>query len=417
MKKTKTRLLAIAVSLTALCMLPFCAKHDQTTGMITPVVNTDTLNAVKGTPAVHPQGGSAWDGTVEAAWNNAPKLTVQAVVPDLGNGTFAGFIGNSTDITMRSMYDANNIYFLIEYTTAQKNVKRSPWYYSPATKQWVEEDVAPTQNADGTYRPAFAEDRFLMMFNISCPAFNTLSCYAACHAASTYSTAPTTGGNMRTNGPAEVLDVWTAGMVQALNVNQADDDFIDDGSASGNSGLLNNTAVNTDNQANSSDGGFDNSQTLNVTGTGVPVQVPLWIIPSGSYTNGGIMIKETLAGGAAVQVTAVDSNGVLTLSNGSSIDPRTGTDYKQIGALDGPKCIPGSVIAAFTGSRGDVTANAFYTGTSWRLLFKRALKTSDSANDVDFSSLGNQPFGVAAMFNGADNEHAIMAGLILHFNK
>jgi hypothetical protein len=47
----------------------------------------------------------------------------------------------------------------------------------------------------------------------------------------------------------------------------------------------------------------------------------------------------------------------------------------------------------------------------------RALKTTDNSNDADFSSLSDQPFGIGAMFNGADNQHAIVAGLTLHFQK
>jgi hypothetical protein len=143
----------------------------------------------------------------------------------------------------------------------------------------------------------------------------------------------------------------------------------------------------------------------------------LWVIPAGTYSNSAILLSDTLPGGAAVKVTAVDSNGVLTLANSITIDPKVGTDYQQVGVSDGPKCIPGSIVAPYTGSRGDVTANGFYTGSGWIILLKRALKTNDTANDVDFSSLSDQPFGVGAMFNGADNQHAIVVGLMLHFEK
>ena len=50
-------------------------------------------------------------------------------------------------------------------------------------------------------------------------------------------------------------------------------------------------------------------------------------------------------------------------------------------------------------------------------MMKRALKTTDAVNDVDFSTLADQPFGVGAMFNGADNQHAIVPGLTLKFKK
>lgn len=82
---------------------------------------------------------------------------------------------------------------------------------------------------------------------------------------------------------------------------------------------------------------------------------------------------------------------------------------------DGPKCIPGSIVALYTGSRGDVTGNWYWTGSGYKLMISRARKTSDSQYDVDFSY--DQPFGIGVMFNGADNEHAIVAGLYLHFKK
>src|ERR1019366_6695435 len=111
----------------------------------------------------------------------------------------------------------------------------------------------------------------------------------------------------------------------------------------------------------------------------------------------------------------------LTLAGGATIDPSTAksqSNYQQVGTGDGPNCIPGSFVSSYTGSRGDVTANAFWTGTGWRLLLMRKLNTNQPINpatggldDVDLSGLGDQPFGIGVMFNGADNQHAIVAGL------
>jgi len=444
MKNSTKYLVAVPFMVGAIVIgLSNCTKHDQVLDLTTPtpVLNTSTLLSMRGTATLQPIGGPAWDGTIEAAWNNATKLTVHAAVPDLGNGTFTGYIGNATDITMRSLYDASNIYYLVEFDTPQKNVKSSQWYFNPTqtdmTKKWAQEAGAPTLNPDGsTFRPPFAQDQFVMMFNISCQTFNSLSCYAACHVNSSYG-GPVIpeGGVMYTNGPNERLDVIRARMLQVVNVNQANDCFIDDGSSIGlgGSGTLDKNEVHGDWQVNNgssstvppqfqsaqpADGGFNNKQTIKITGTAnIKEAIPLWVIPSGSYNNSAILLKDTLPGGAAVKVIAVDSLGVLTLANATTIDPRVGTDYKQVGSGDGPKCIPGSIVAPYTGSRGDVTANAFYTGTGWILLLKRALKTTDTENDLDFSSLNDQPFGIGAMFNGADNQHAIVAGLTLHFQK
>ncbi len=410
------KILIIALLAIPAVLLTYCTKKNQVidTGTTAPT----NLYAIKGTANMQPISGSAWDGTIESVWNNAQKLTVHAAVPDLGNGTFAGFIGNATDVTIRSLYDATNVYFLVEWNCDQKNVASSPWYYNPSKRLWAQEAGAPVKNADSTtFSPAFIQDQFVIIFDIanSCPTFTTLSCYATCHANSSFGgVTPVAGGSMRTNGPTEFLDCWRARMLQVVNVNQANDAFLDWGG-----GTLNQNEVHNDAQVKTSDGGFSNKQTLTITGTTTKEAVPTWVIPAGSYANGAILQSDTLSG-KAVKVTAVDSNGVLTLANAATIDPRTatsGTVYQQVGSGDGISCIPGSIVSPYTGSRGDVTANAFWTGTGWRLLLSRALKTADAANDVDFSALGDQPFGLGVMFNGADNEHAIANGMTLHFNK
>ena len=453
MKYVQKKYVVIALLIATVTSLAYCTKRDQLIEDISLTDNTLYSMKVSAGPAVQPVSGSAWDGTIDAVWNNAKTLTVHATVPDLGNGTFTGYIGNATDITMRSMYDATNIYYLVEWNQGQKNVKSALWYYNLTKHLWTQEvtnfttPVASTTNgagtdynvnSDGTLRPTFSQDQFVMMFNIanSFRSFATLSCYAACHANSSFGT-PTTpaGGVMYTNGPTELLDVWRARMLQVVNTNQVNDCFIDDGSSVGlgMSGTLDKNEVHSDWQIHNgssstvppqyqstqaADGGFNNSQTLKMNNVArTSVKVPIWIIPSGTYNNSAIMLKDTLPGGAAIKVIAVDSMGVLTLANSATIDPRVGTDYQQVGAGDGPKCIPGSIVDAYTGSRGDVIANAFYTGTGWRLLLKRALKTSDTVNDVDFSTLSNQFFGVGVMFNGADNQHAIVPGLTLEFEK
>lgn len=424
MKKINKYFAAVPLAV-AVLGLTNCTKHDQVldlspaTDAVTPVLNTSVLNSPTGTATLMPIGGGAWDGVIGAEWAAAPKLEVTGIVPDLGNGTFEGFIGNTTNMTLRSLHDANDIYFLIEWASPQKNLKSAQWYFNPTqtdkTKRWAQEVNTPVLNSNGTYRPPFIHDQFVIMFNVanSTPSFNAQSCYASCHVNTSFGGPAVTGGTMRTNGPNEILDVWRARMLQVASCNQGQDTYIDWAD-----GILNKHGRHDDAQINSTDGGFANKQSKTITGTTLNANIPLWVYPSGAYSNSAIMLSDTLPGGAALKVIAVDSFGVLTLSDLTTIDPRTsasGTDYQQVGAGDGAKCIPGSILAAYTGSRGDVTANAFYTGTGWRLLFKRALTTTDATKDIDFSSLSDQPFGVGVMFNGANDQHATVAGLTLHF--
>jgi hypothetical protein len=440
MEKLKQKIILFALAAVMITGLANCTKRNEVLNMApAPAGPSTTLTTVKGTAQVFGYGEGTWSGTIEPVWNNAPKLSVAVSVPDLGNNTFTGFVGNSTNVTMRSLYDANNIYYLVEWDATQKNVKSSQWYYNPSTRLWAQESGVPTMNSDGSFRPPFIQDQFVMMFNVAnnpCVKFNAMSCYAACHVNSSYG-GPTTpvGGVMYTNGPNEVLDVWRARILQVVNANQVNDCFIDDGSSvgAGNSGILDKNQVHSDWQVHNgssssvpvaiqstqaADGGFTNKITLTVTGKKTKVAVPWYVSPAGACVNSAILLSDT--GTKAIRVVAVDTNGVLTLANGKIIDPRTaasGTNYQQVGTDDGASCIPGSVVGPFTGSRGDVVANAFYTGTGWRLLLKRALTTTDIKYDVDLHSLTDQPFGIGVMFNGADNEHAIATGLTLTFKK
>lgn len=420
--RNKYSIAVMAIMTVIVAGLSNCTKHDQELNLnAAPVVLQDgILTSVIGTATLQEIGGPAWNGAVESIWTSAQKLTVHAVVPDPGNGAFpGGFIGASTDITMRSLYDANNVYFLIEWNCSQKHVKSAQWYYNPVTKRWAQEIGTPTIDNNGIItRPPFIQDQFVIMFDIanSTPSFATNSCYGACHVLTT----PGAEAVMYTNGPTEKLDCWRARMLQVVNVNQANDTYIDWGG-----GLNNSNQVHNDIQINPTDGGGNNRQTIKITGTNTNTTVPVWMKINGSYSNSAILSGDTVN---CVFITAVDSNGIISYASVrggttiGTIDPRStgpnGTDFQQVGQGDGPLCIPGSLVSRYTGSRGQVAANAFYTGTGWRLLLKRALNTNDIyKQDADFSSLKDQPFGVGVMFNGADNQHAVAAGLKLVFKK
>jgi hypothetical protein len=123
--------------------------------------------------------------------------------------------------------------------------------------------------------------------------------------------------------------------------------------------------------------------------------------------------------GKAKKVTAVSADGVLTLSDGTTITP--GADYQRTGnEINGPTAknsIPSYIAVPLIGGRADITCSAVYTGTGWVVEYKRALKTNDTfRQDVDFSELKDQPFGVA-IFNKSNYQHGIKPNLILKFKK
>ena len=415
--KNKKVLITFCLIIFSALFLTFCTKNNQSLNISAGSV-ASILTAIKGTATLNHQGEHLpSSGAVAAEWANAPKLIVLATVPSPGNNIFTGFTGNSDTVTIQSMYDATNIYFLVQWNADQQNCANAPWYFNQTTKLWAQENAATTFNA-GTFRQGFVQDEFVIMFNInnSCRSFNTLSCYAGCHVNSSYGTIDTpSGGAMWTNGPTEYLDCWRARTLQVLNENQASDCYVWWGG-----GILNKQAVPADTTVPS----ISNKQTLVITNKTTKVSVPKFVYPTtsqyaiypvGTYANGAILASDTGIGGLAVKVTAVDSLGNLMLANGTIINPGTGTNYLQLGGGDGQYCIPGSILFPYLSSQADVTANYFWTGTGWQLLLKRALKTTDAMHDADFSTLSDQAFGLGVMFDGADNQHAIVDGLTLHF--
>ena len=422
MKKLKTVTYLILL-ITVMTMLEHCTKKDQ---VIRPVNSTtNVLTSIK--TDINPefveqsQPGISWNGNIDA-WNNAPKLTVNATVPNPGNYTFAGFIGNSVNVVLRSMHDDKYIYFLAEWD-APKIIQSQWWYFDPSTKLWAQESADPVFDNNGIMiRKPFSEDHFAMLWNInnSTADFATKTCYATCHMNTSYMMHDTTGkittvnvpgAAMRTNNINEKLDQWQIRMIQSMNFNQGNDEYQDWAG-----GGVNGDGMNGDSQTSGAMGGGDNVQTISITGTSTSVNVPMWVIPNKTNYN-GILVSEII-NGTALKVIAVDMDGVLTLSNGSTINPTIGNDYQQKGTGDGSKVIPGAIFGQFTGSAADITSNVYYTGTGWRIQYKRLLKTSDIlAQDIDFSSLNDQPFGIGVFYNYADRQHAVMNGLTLHFQQ
>ena len=431
----KNKFLQIALLAGMIFSFSYCTKHNQVLDLQSTATfpNGTLLTSISGSPKVLGLGEGTWDGTIESVWANAPKLTVTATVPDLGNNTFPGFVGNSTNVTLRSCYDAQNIYFLVEWD-CDKNMNSAWWYFDPATSLWKQETAAPTFDANGIItRNGFVQDQFAFIWNInnSCADFASQSCYATCHAntpsmtvdpkTGNIITTPVYSGSMRTSAPNEKLDVWRCRMITATNYNQINDYYMD-----WNNGTANSNGFHKDDQgsplANQFGGGTSNKQSLKMNNAAkTKVSVPIWFIPGKSYYN-AILASDTT--GNAKFIIALDSNGVLHYANtrggaeAGTIDPNSGTDYQRNGAGDGQFCIPGSVFGPFVGGMADISANAYYTGKGWRLLIKRALKTSDVLEqDVDFSSLKDQDFGIGSFFNTADNQHAITAYLKLTFKK
>ena len=391
-------------------VLSYCRQDDQILGLDTTAPGNELVSVkVTSAPGI--------DGTIDAIWDQATKLTVETKVPNPGNYLFAGYVGNTATVSLRSLYDNENIYFLVEWDDPTASVVDRPWYFNPTTKAWAREDNKPVFNTTTGVmtREAFNEDKLGFLWNISTYDFPAKTCYASCHLnvasidPATGKTLPATGGNHWTNNVNERIDMWHYHLMKDQPYDQLSDEYQD-----WNNGAINGNGRKRDSQVAATDGVVTNSQTLTITGKTTTMAVPKWVVPNATDRN-FILVSETTSGIAKL-VTAVDSNGVLTY-DGGTIDPNIGTDYQQIGAGHGPKRIASSLISPMTGNRADITAKSIHTGSGWVIEIKRALKTGDKENqDVDFSSLEDQPFGIAT-FERADIAHALKPNLLLKFQK
>lgn len=381
------------------------------------------------------------DGTIEDAWSNAQKLTGETEVPNPGNGMFAGYVGDKYKYTLRSMYDNDNIYFLAEWNDPAKgNVQ--PWYFNPTTSRWVQEANARQFDVNGVLtREGMGQDQLAFLWNIdnSTPKFAAQTCYASCHLFNSYRNyagmmVPNKSGNHYTNGANEKIDMWWLHLDKDLLYNQMDDQYqdwaggpavTDTVGGAGNGRHADDltppspfTTSYINNNKNTSNGPSNNRVSLKLDGTGASVNVPAWIIPDGTNLV-YIDSKDTLPGGLAKKVTAVSSTGVLTY-DGGTLDPAGKTEYQQVtgpyGGV-GSKCIPSFLAAPFTMGRADFTAKGVHTGSGWVVEFKRKMNTNSTLKqDVNFSTLIDQPFGLA-IFNNCNYQHSIKPNLVLKFVK
>ncbi|HCW08904.1 MAG TPA: hypothetical protein DGG95_16230, partial [Cytophagales bacterium] len=383
-----------------------CTQKDQVLNTTPPPVNTTTLTSITATTA------PSIDGFIEAAWDNAPKLYATPTVPDPGNGLFTGYIGEEYPVTLRSMYDANYIYFLAEITDNSQTNIPSPWYFNPALNVtgktgWQKEPSSRSYDVNGLLsRVGFGEDRLAMLWNVdsSTPKFITETCYASCHVFSPYMdysknpavySSNANSGNHYTNSASEKIDMWWGRLGYAskdASLKFMDDNYQDwaggpaitnltGGNANGRhvdgiypNGTASSTWPNRPNYTTSPvQGEVNNTQNLKLDGTGASVSVPLWVLISGTKT-GFITAADTL-GGAALKVIAVSSAGVLTLSDNSTIDPTVGTDYQRTGdAISGPtaaKAIPGFLAYPLLNERADIVMAAVYSASGWTVEYKR----------------------------------------------
>lgn len=291
------------------------------------------------------------DGVVEDAWKQATPFTFKVV----GGRNLPG---GSTEATLRAVYTADMVYFLLQYKDPTDSIRRSPWV-KQADGSWLKLRDPEDKGGDNN---VYYEDKFAVLWNISSPAFEQRGCLSACHAGE-----GKPYGNKYTKDPGERLDMWHWKGVRTGTVGQIDDQYADntryDKEKSPEAGRKSDPKTG---------GGYADNQTADKKGPqsalkGNKPAPPYWIVDS--------------------EKEAFDNS-----------------KYKA-----GDE-VPGIIVSPLTGDRGDIAARDVWKDGVRTVEFSRKLVTG-SEFDVQFSDLKKDyAFGVA-VFDNAQVRHAFSPGV------
>jgi hypothetical protein len=292
------------------------------------------------------------DGVMEDLWKGTTPLTVKVV----GGRNLPG---GTTEVTLRSLYTADMLYFLVQYKDATESFRRSPWV-KQADGSWQQ---LQDPNDKGGDKNLYYEDKLSLIWNISSPPFGTRGCLSACH----------TGegrpfGNKYTKETGERLDMWHWKSVRTGSVGQVDDQYVD------------NTK-------------YDKEKS-----------------PEAGRKS------DPKASGGYVDNMSDDKKGPKFALKGNKPAPPYWILESDKEAFDDAKYkpgdeVPGIIVAPFTGDRGDIAAKAVWKDGVWTIEIARKLVTG-SEFDVQFSDLKKEyVFGVA-VFDNAQVRHAYSPGVL-----
>ncbi len=291
------------------------------------------------------------DGIVDAVWSGARPLEVTAVG---GSGAFPPGSG----IEVRALYDSGSLFLLIEWSDATLDFAKSAWL--------LLDNSTPQGNWS---RQAWGEDAMSLVLDDGQGLeqnFSAFGCGALCHTGAVQ--------EMHTDS-AGTVDVWHWSSALTMPFGYADDLYMDNQSKT----------------AGSVWGGFHGDgpdpAAANVVTTGFGDR-PAYLNSTVPLTESARVVGD--ADKAAVNWTTFNSS---SMANGTRV--------------------PGYVLSAPSGGRGDVRAGALYTGSGWRLELSRPLVTADNASrDIAFDDLNASYFWSLSLNNNQTGDNGSRAGIL-----
>jgi len=287
----------------------------------------------------------------DAGWEAAPALRIR---------TQNGANQSASEVTVRSLYDSKNVYFLLTWADPSQSFLRAPWEKQPNGSWKVLTSPKLVANDENQY----AEDKlsfFWVAKNL--PQFSVNGCGVACHSGENPEVKPY--GNMYTFAEGHLGDIWQWKSVRGAG--QVDDQYLD------------HTKYSPDTPAAGfhpdpdGGGGYRLNQNDDK-------DAPEYMPKSGGEKNG--------APGYILEDEKVDFDDDL---------------------FEAGDRVPGVITAPFRGDRGDISAAWRYRDGRWTLELRRKLVTG-SPYDVQFDDTAKTYYFGLATFDNSELRHAMQQG-------
>ncbi len=293
------------------------------------------------------------DGEVDALWADAEAITVK-----VAGGANMG----ETEVSIKSVYANDMVYFYVTYADPTHSFMRSPWV-KQEDGSWA---LLKDPNDKGGDNNLYYEDKMSFIWNInnSIPDFETLGCFTGCHAGEDSEAKPY--GNKYTAEEGQLGDIWHWKSVR--NLNQLDDQYLDSTRYSADT-------PGAGRHGDPKDGGGY------VSNNNEDKTAPAFMGPEGYPTDG--------SPGWILESEAVAFDDSLFVAG---------------------DMVPGIVKSEKLGDDGDISAGWVYVDGMWVIEFGRAFDTG-SEYDVQYTDLtAEYHFGVA-VFDNAQVRHAFQTGV------
>jgi Ethylbenzene dehydrogenase len=330
-------------------VLPAAVLAGISVGLLAGPLDAQTKNILVSKKA---SSGPPMEPAMGDAWKDAAPLVVKV----LGGKNLPG---GSTEVTLRSVYAGDTIYFLMQYKDPTDSVRRGPWV-KQADGSWQKLRDPDDKGGDNN---VYYEDKMAMIWNINSPAFETRGCMAACH----------TGegkpyGNKYLPNAGEKADMWHWKGVRTGSVGQIDDQYLDATRYEKDKAPEAGRKSDPKTGGGYADNVSDDKKGPRLALAGNKPAPPYWILDSEK-------------------------------------EPFDDSKYKA-----GDE-VPGIVVAPFTGDRGDIAAKHVWKDGVWTVVIARKLVTN-SEFDVQFNDMKKEyAFGVA-IFDNAQVRHAYNGGVL-----